>query len=45
MPLDKNMSHEEMVAELINGYEKTGKIGATKPRDMKHALEIANAVA
>ena len=45
MPLDKNMSHEEMVAELINGYKKTGKIGATKPRDMKHALEIANAVA
>lgn len=45
MPLDKNMSHEDMVAELISGYKKTGKIGATKPRDMKHALEIANAVA
>jgi hypothetical protein len=45
MPLDKSMSHEDMVSELITGYKKTGKIGATKPRDMKHALEIANAVA
>lgn len=45
MPLDKNMSHEEMVSELIKGYKKTGKIGDTKPKNMKHALEIANAVA
>ena len=45
MPLDKSMSHEDMVSELIASYKKTGKIGATKPRDMKHALEIANAVA
>ena len=45
MPLDKSMSHEDMVSELIAGYKKTGKIGATEPRDMKHALEIANAVA
>ena len=45
MPLDKDMSHSDMVAELISTYKKTGKIGATVPRDMKHALEIANAVA
>lgn len=45
MPLDKNMSHEEMVKELMASYEKNGKIGSTKPRDEKHALEIANAVA
>ena len=45
MPLDKSMSHEEMVAELIRSYKKSGRIGATEPRDMKHALEIANAVA
>lgn len=45
MPLDKKMSHEEMVAELIKGYKKSSKIGATEPRDMQHALEIANAVA
>ena len=45
MPLDKSMSHEDMVSELIASYKRTGKIGATKPRDMKHALEIANAVA
>lgn len=45
MPLDKNMSHQDMVQELMLSYKKTGKIGATKPRDKKHALEIANAVA
>ena len=39
------MSHSEMVKELIKNYKEDGKIGNTTPRDMKHALEIANAIA
>lgn len=45
MPLNKSMSHSEMVKELIKNYKEDGKIGNTTPRDMKHALEIANAIA
>jgi hypothetical protein len=45
MPLNKSMNHSEMVKELIKNYKEDGKIGNTTPRDMKHALEIANAIA
>lgn len=45
MPLDKNMSHDEMVKELMHSYYKNGKIGNTEPRGVEHALKIANAVA
>lgn len=45
MPIDKKMSHDQKVAELIRTYNKTGKIGSTVPKDKKHALEIANAIA
>ena len=45
MPIVKKMSHDQKVAELIRTYNKTGKIGLTVPKDKKHALEIANAIA
>lgn len=45
MPLNKSMSHGEMVSELMKSYKENGKIGTTTPRDTKHALEIANAIA
>lgn len=37
--------HSTNVKEMMDAYKKTGKIGNTKPRSMKHALEIANAAA
>lgn len=45
MPLNANMSHSDMVSELMKSYKDNGKIGNTTPRDTKHALEIANAIA
>lgn len=45
MPINKNMSHEEIVKELIDSYKKNGKIGKGKPADMQTALSIANAIA
>jgi len=39
------MSIEAMVRELMHTYEKTGKIGRTKPRNKAHALQIALAIA
>lgn len=45
MPINKNDTHEEKVKELIDTYNENGKIGNTKPKNMKHALSIANAIA
>lgn len=45
MPIDKNKSREEIVKELMDSYNKTGKIGSSKPKDTKTALSIANAIA
>lgn len=45
MPIDKNKSHEEIVKELIDSYKKTGRIGSSKPKNLKTALSIANAIA
>ena len=45
MPLDKSMSHEEMVKELMNKYDRTGTIGNNSPKSRKEALKIANAIA
>ena len=44
MPIDKRMTHGHIVGELMTAYNKTGKIGNTKPKNKKHALKIANAI-
>lgn len=45
MPLSKNMTHSEIVAELMQAYEETGKIGDYTPKDKEDALSVANAIA
>lgn len=45
MPLNKNMSHEEKVKELMQAYKEKGKIGNTTPKDEEDAMKIANAIA
>ena len=45
MPLNKNMSHEDKVKELMQSYKDNGKIGNTEPKNEKDALKIANAIA
>lgn len=45
MPIDKNMAHSEIVAELMSTYENTGKIGEYSPKNKKEALQVANAIA
>ena len=38
-------AHSKNVKEMMDAYKRTGKIGTTRPRNEKHALEIANAAA
>mgnify|MGYP007012532743 FL=1 len=45
MPIDSSKSHSEIVAELMQAYEETGKIGNIAPKDKQDALNIANAIA
>lgn len=45
MPLDKRMSHSDMVTELMDKYDRTGTIGNNAPKSRKEALSIANAIA
>jgi len=45
MPIDKNMTHSEIVAEIMASYKKTGKIGDYTPKNEKEALQMANAIA
>lgn len=45
MPIDRRKSHSNIVKELVDEYKSTGKIGSTQPRDLDHALSIANAIA
>jgi len=48
MPLKSGKSKETRgnnIAEMITSYKESGKIGNTKPRNMKHAKEIASAIA
>lgn len=45
MPIDSSKSHSEIVAELMQTYEETGKIGNIIPEDKEDALRIANSIA
>jgi len=48
MPLKEGKSaatHGANVAEMLRGYAQRGKIGNTKPKSKKKAIEIANAAA
>lgn len=45
MPIDKRQNKETIIKELLQKYKKTGKIGSTKPKDMKHAIQVASAIA
>lgn len=44
MPL-KSSKPSTNIKELLHSYKESGKIGNTKPRNMKHAKEIASAIA
>lgn len=45
MPINRKRTHSEIVAELMQAYEETGKIGDITPEDKEDALRIANAIA
>ena len=45
MPLSKDMTHSEIVEELMHTYHTTGEIGGYKPSTEAEALQIANAIA
>ncbi len=45
MPLKPGMSFGNIVAEILRSYKKTGRIGNITPRNAKHALKIAQAIA
>lgn len=45
MPIDSSKSHSEIVAELMQAYEETGKIGNIIPKDKQDALRISNRIA
>lgn len=45
MPIDSSKSHSEIVAELMQTYEETGKIGNITPSDKADALRISNRIA
>ena len=48
MPLKPGRSQATIsfnIQEMMRSYEKTGKIGNTKPRNKKDALRIAQAAA
>lgn len=45
MPIDKSRSIEEIIQEIMDSWEKTGKIGEYTPSSKKEALEMATAIA
>ena len=38
-------AHSANVREMMDAYAKTGKIGNVRPRNRRHAMQIANAAA
>lgn len=45
MPLNKDMTHEEIVQELMNHWKETGLMGGVRIESKEEALERANAIA
>lgn len=45
MPIDKSMTHEQIVQELMRAYKKNGKIGNQVINSEDVALRVANAIA
>ena len=45
MPIPKNASVSEIIREIIHDYKRDGDIGNIHPRNMRHALKIAAAIA
>lgn len=45
MPINKNKSHSEIVKEIMDSFDRTGKIGSSFPKNRKEALSQANAIA
>ena len=45
MPIDNSKSHSEIVAELMQTYKKTDKIGNIKPKNKQDILNIDNTIA
>lgn len=45
MPIDKSKSIKEIIQEIMDSWEKTGKIGEYTPKNKKEALEMATAIA
>lgn len=45
MPLKKTMTHGEIVAEILRDWKRDGMIGNIRPRNLEHAMDIANAIA
>lgn len=45
MPINPNMPKSRIINELLRSYKDSGKIGNTRPKDMRHAIKIANAIA
>lgn len=48
MPLKPGKSQATVssnIEEMMRSWEKTGKIGNTRPKNKKHALQIAQAAA
>lgn len=36
-------AHSKNVQEMMDAYARTGKIGNVRPRNRRHAIQIANA--
>lgn len=46
MPLKSGKSsHSPNMKKMMDEYKQSGMIGRTKPKSMKHAMEIANGIA
>ena len=44
MPIDKRQSRSEIIKEIMDSWEKTGKIGNSRPENKEDALKQAEAI-